>query len=540
MRTYLIVLLAFSMIAAGCLQGQCPDTNAPVCGEDGNTYKNACLAQRAGVEVASEGACASCKDTDGGKDIFTAGTVSAGGETAVDRCAGGEVVEAYCENGQGTVQNIPCPAGYECDTGMCVKAQCTDSDGGLEEDAKGTVTANGRSQSDECAGAGTVKEYFCENGAASSRDLSCGTGKVCQDGQCVATVCTDSDGKDPLTKGTAKSGQDSYTESCQDSDSVTEYYCENNQLKTEKLDCQSGYLCSDGKCQKALCSDSDNGKDQFKKGMTTYSGTSQTDNCYSDTAVLEYFCATDTSISSEKINCGSGDECFDGRCRPVECAVNQTNVDDEDKRQQLQSYDDGDELRLYAGQAVEINDQMFLKVQSVGPNSTSFRVYLDYEALLDDDEECTATIDEGDSDDDLCGEDTGTIEVNAVDDSEDFADISIDEYYATVYYTQQGVVRDWTDKPACLDDEASFDEYVGIFYPYLDTNNSMLNLDGKKFKLFDTDAEIIEVGTDSFTIEVDGDEVELEDGDTFEYKDEDYEVTLEFNEGGLERFELQS
>jgi hypothetical protein len=109
-----------------------------------------------------------------------------------------------------------------------------------------------------------------------------------------------------------------------------------------------------------------------------------------------------------------------------------------------------------------------------------------------------------------------------------------------VYYSQQGVVRDWTDKPACQEDEASFDEYVGIFYPYLDTNNSMLNLDGKKFKLFDADAEIIEVGTNSFTIEVDGDEVELEDGDSFEYKDEDYEVTLEFNEGGLERFELQS
>ena len=35
----------------------CPDVYAPVCGKDGETYDNACVAQGAGVEIRREGPC---------------------------------------------------------------------------------------------------------------------------------------------------------------------------------------------------------------------------------------------------------------------------------------------------------------------------------------------------------------------------------------------------------------------------------------------------------------------------------------------------
>ena len=37
---------------------QCPDTVKPVCGCDGNTYRNRCEAARARVSIAHQGACA--------------------------------------------------------------------------------------------------------------------------------------------------------------------------------------------------------------------------------------------------------------------------------------------------------------------------------------------------------------------------------------------------------------------------------------------------------------------------------------------------
>jgi hypothetical protein len=546
MRSHVIVLIAAVLFISGCLQGQeCPQDAKPVCGSDGVTYKNACLAAKANVTIKSQGACpaAACVDSDGGKDIFTSGSVSEGGSESRDMCAGpSSVLERFCTGSAALSENLPCPAGYQCDAGRCVSAPCTDSDGGINEDTKGSVTSGDKTMSDECANAGSVKEYYCESGNPNSKDINCGAGMGCVNGACVKTLCTDSDGgKDPAVKGTAKSGSDSQTDSC-DGNSLTEYFCEADQVKSEKGQCPGGTSCSDGKCVKNVCVDSDNGKDADVKGTTSYGSTVYTDSCYSDTSVLEYFCANENTIGNDPMNCGTSRECFDGKCRNVECAVNLTSVDDKDVRHEVQEFDDSDELTIYEGQVVEIMDGMFLELYSVSGNQSTFRLYLTYDDMIDGDEECSVDIDEGNSENDLCGENTGDVDVNTVDDTDNFAEINLQEYYAVQYYTQDGTIKDWTDKSQCADDEESFDSFVADFYPYLDTESGGLNLDGKKFKLFSVDAEIVDIdtATSTITIDVDGDELELQDGDDFEYRGENYEViSMVFNDGGLAKLEIE-
>jgi hypothetical protein len=302
------------------------------------------------------------------------------------------------------------------------------------------------------------------------------------------------------------------------------------------MNCASGYSCNAGKCVKDVCADSDGGKDQYEKGTATYGNLTYTDSCYSTTSVLEYYCASDTSVMNEKISCGTGKECYLGLCRTAECQEVQDEINEEDTKYSIAAFDDGDEITLYTGTAVEINDGMFLKLNSISGNESTFRLYEDYAAFQDDDELCSATIEEGDNDNDLCGENTGNVEVNTVNDSEDYAMIVLEEYYVTQYYTEEGLISDWTDNPVCPDDATEFDSHTSYFYPYVNTESSGLNLDGKEFKLFGLDAEITEVTADTFTFDFDGSENEMESGDEFEYENVDYKVTLYFNDGGLYKF----
>jgi hypothetical protein len=505
------------------------------------TYPNACEAAKAGADVRSEGACVAdlCSDSDGGKDIFEKGTATDADGSLADKCKDPfQVDEAYCSGRTTASEILPCPGGYACTAGECVKSPCQDSDGGKSKDVKGTTTARGNSSSDECSGTAGVKEYYCDDDDIAYEEMQCGSGMRCTNGACVEAACSDSDGgKDALSKGTTTKGTDSYADSCSGTSAVKEYYCSGNVVESETIQCQSGYSCTDGRCVREICTDSDGGKDQFTKGTTKYGNSSLTDNCYSSTAVLEYFCASETSVQNEKINCGSGNECFDGRCREVECEENTTDLDETDERHQIASFDDADELVLHVGEAVEVNDGLFLKLQSVSGNSTTFRLYENYADFSDGDQLCSVTIAAGDSEDDICSENSGTVEVLSVNDSTDSAELSIEEYYAVEIYSLVGTRTDWTDDPICPDDEEEYDSFTAAFYPYLDTAASGLDLEGKKFTLFDTLAIINEITDTSITIELDGDDYELEDGDEFEYKGQDYEATLDFNDGGLFKFE---
>lgn len=543
MKAYSVAMLMLALIIGGCLAPGCPEVDDPVCGSDGVTYRNACFAQQAGVESVEPGACgaAGCSDSDGGKDIFTIGQAVDSSGAYDDGCADAlRVDEMFCEEGEVSVLAIACPTGYECRSGACVEAKCSDSDGGADELKKGTTSAGSDSETDRCLDAQTVKEFYCTRDTISSRDIECDTGMECVDGACVEGMCEDSDGgKDASVKGTTEKGTLSQTDSCLNPSTVREYFCQDGLIKNEMMECASGYECKDGACVESVCVDTDNGKDQYTKGTTSYGDYSQTDSCYSSSSVIEYFCSSDTSVNYEKINCGTGHECVAGVCQQVECEKDVITVDEEGVRHEMEEYDDSDQLTMYVGEVLEVNDNLMLKLNSVSGTDAVFRLYINYEDFKDNDVECTATMSEGDTENDLCGEDTRSIELVTVDDTDDFVELILDEYYAVEYYTIHGTVDNWTDDPSCPEDREVYPSQVVEFFPHADTESSGLDLDNKVFMLFGAEARLTDVDIDTVSFTIDGEDYDdLEDGDSFEYMDEDYEIQLTFNDGGLTKIEI--
>ncbi len=72
--------------------------------------------------------------------------------------------------------------------------QCVDSDEGKDYSVKGTVTYNDQEYNDTCDDDDTLKEYYCEDGELKSETHACGSGYICQDGACVEGSVCDSDG----------------------------------------------------------------------------------------------------------------------------------------------------------------------------------------------------------------------------------------------------------------------------------------------------------------------------------------------------------
>ena len=62
-------------VATGVVTSGCAADFSPVCGRDGRSYDHACEAEKAGVEVSSDGACGAVTDTASSEETATEGVL---------------------------------------------------------------------------------------------------------------------------------------------------------------------------------------------------------------------------------------------------------------------------------------------------------------------------------------------------------------------------------------------------------------------------------------------------------------------------------
>jgi hypothetical protein len=210
---------------------------------------------------------------------------------------------------------------------------CSDSDDGDDLRVKGSVVVGTAFYEDSCENELSIREYYCSGTTMKVSVESCPPGYICKSGACVLRppanvtqpqhLCSETDeGDDIWVAGTLTYGGSDYSDACQGTSNLIEYYCENDSMKQKTASCGTGSRCQDNACvaPNRTCSDSDL-SDALLIGTTTeYAGgmvvTTKMDYCLDDNTRNEYYCE-DNRLANSSMDCPEDDYCASGACVPI-------------------------------------------------------------------------------------------------------------------------------------------------------------------------------------------------------------------------------
>jgi len=133
--------------------------------------------------------------------------------------------------------------------------------------------------------------------------------------------CTDyDDGLDYYTKANTSDGSYNYTDVCQTSDLLAEYYCDGNNAAYQMYVCN--FSCENGAClneSSENCTDSDGGLEYYTYGSVVDADDNFSDSCQNSTSLVEGYCYG-ISAYNTTYDCPYG--CANGTClnESVDCS----------------------------------------------------------------------------------------------------------------------------------------------------------------------------------------------------------------------------
>ncbi|MGV8169410.1 MAG: hypothetical protein ACP5N3_05120, partial [Candidatus Nanoarchaeia archaeon] len=268
-----------------------------------------------------------------------------------DICDGAKVTEYICRNSTfPQVFNITCSNGQSCAGGVCPAGQnpaCSDTDGGKNYSARGTVTAAGYtySMNDSCADANTLREWYCDSSNLPKSEVhdcpyTCTAG-ACSGGSSATCSDTDGGGNQQQYRFGKAVGINSLGVPFNERDQcvvgtnkVSEKYCNGAQVSTLTISCPTGKACLYGIClgNSPDCIDSDNSQNANVYGVVSKGDTAQQDTCVSNndpgnadsSQVNEKYCSGN-EIASTIVDCAADTYCLNGECVQYTCFDSDVN-----------------------------------------------------------------------------------------------------------------------------------------------------------------------------------------------------------------------
>ncbi|MDP3027041.1 MAG: thioredoxin family protein [Nanoarchaeota archaeon] len=265
---------------------------------------------------------AECADSDSGINYYSKGSAQDGNGIINDICIADnpkQLSEAYCEEGIAKSTGYDCP--NRCSEGACVCPTTTCSNGAIYGPEKCKVNDN---------------VCVCPSCPATNIEQPAATPIYATPVQPIQTVqiCTDSDNGNFYEKGVMKTGENDagHWDLCGDSNTLTEYYCENNEAKKTASNCQNG--CADGACLK--------GEQISEKTFCGFINSNNEEKCYTAEQNSRAYCSGIGNCAAEikgqkgeqiiwKSSCGSYQyTTIDGNDEKIEfdCKVGEIKIEE--------------------------------------------------------------------------------------------------------------------------------------------------------------------------------------------------------------------